>query len=216
MKHVIIAIFSSLLLVSCFERLPENKAYEHMMETEFDALSRRFDAPDREEWQKPEEVLDFMKILEDDVVAEIGPGTGYFTFPLAGRCKKVIALDIDTAFINYLNRRKAQQRVGNVEIRPTERDEPKLDPLECDKIVLVNSAHQLEKTAKYLSKARKCLPIGGSVLIVDFKRGDLPVGPPDQYKLPLKKLTRELGLAGFRSLDVDTTTLPYQYMVRAY
>jgi len=216
MKYLLATLLPCFLLVSCFEGLPENKAYEHMMETEFDALAKRFDTPDRATWQKPDEVLDFMKIDKEDIVAEIGPGTGYFTFPLAGRCKKVIALDIDTAFINHLNREKAIRRVGNIEIRLTGRDEPKLEMMECDKVVLVNSAHQLEKTAKYLSKARKCLPIGGSVLIVDFKAGELPVGPPEQYKLPLKKLTRELGLAGFRSLDVDTTTLPYQYMVRAY
>lgn len=216
MRKFAYTLLASLLLVSCFERLPENKAYEHMLENGFDKLQQQFDDPSRAEWQKVDEVLDFMKIEPDEVVAEIGPGTGYFTFPLAERCNKVIALDIDTAFINHLNRQKAQKRIGNIEIRLTERDEPMLQPMECDKIVLVNSVHQLEKTAKYLSKARKLLPIGGSVLIVDFKRGELPVGPSEVDRLPLNQLSRELGLAGFRSVEVDTTTLPYQYMVRAY
>jgi len=58
--------------------------------------------------------------------------------------------------------------------------------------------------------------LGGSLLIVDFKEGDLPVGPPADLKLELNQLKRELGLAGFSKLDIDETTLPYQYMIKAY
>jgi len=216
MRNLSPLLFLPLVLVSCFERLPENHANEFMHKSSFEELVKRFNDPKRAEWQKVDEVIAFMKVQEEDVIADIGAGTGYFTFPIAEHCERVIAIDIDTGFVNYLNQQKAKHRVGNVEIRLSEEEEPELDERECDKIIIVNTVHHFQKVAKYLSKARKCLRIGGSLVIVDWKAGDLPHGPPDEYKLPLNELKRQLGMAGFRSLDVDTTTLPYQYMVRAY
>ncbi|MGB0432674.1 MAG: class I SAM-dependent methyltransferase, partial [Bacteroidia bacterium] len=139
----------------------------------------------------------------------------YFSFKMAPLCKKVIAIDIDDNFINYLHGQKAINKTENVEIRKSEPDEPNLNDLECNKILIVNTVHHFEKVAKYLNKCRKALKFGGSLYIVDFKEGDLPVGPPNKIKLPLNDLKRELGLAGFHDLEVNTELLPHQYIIKA-
>lgn len=194
----------------------ENKANAHMHQRSFDELVAAFEDPDRAEWQKVDVVLDFLNADSNDVVADIGAGTGYFSFPLANVCKQVIAVDIDVDFINYINMQKALRKVNNIETRVSPADKPKLEDLECDKVLIVNTVHHFDKVAKYLSKVRSGLRLGGNVIIVDFKEGPLPVGPPEDIKLPLSDLKRELGLAGFHHLEVDTQSLPYQYMVRAY
>src|SRR5690606_26217477 len=47
-------------------------------------------------WQKPASVISKLGDLSDKVVADIGAGTGYFSFRLAFHAHKVIAVDIDT------------------------------------------------------------------------------------------------------------------------
>ena len=41
------------------------------------------EAPDREQWQKPDQIMDALGIAEGSVVAELGAGGGWFTLQLA-------------------------------------------------------------------------------------------------------------------------------------
>jgi hypothetical protein len=93
---------------------------------------------------------------------------------------------------------------------------PAIEKGECTKVLIVNTIHHIDKVAKYLSKVRDNLRLGGSVVIVDFKEGDIPVGPPQDLRMPLPELKRQLGLAGFTRLVVDDNLLPHQYVVTAY
>jgi len=53
------------------------------------------------------------------------------------------------------------------------------------------------------------------LLIIDFKKNNLPVGPPDEYKVSLSQVEKELITAGFTIEKVDKDALDYQYIVIA-
>lgn len=59
-------------------------------------------------WQKPDLVLNTLGNLENKVVADIGAGTGYFSFRLAMRAKKVIAIDIDKDVLDTIGQYTAR------------------------------------------------------------------------------------------------------------
>src|SRR5262250_2336948 len=71
---------------------PESAANKHMHEMRFEDLVARFEDPARKEWQKPDEVIAGLGPLSGKTVADIGAGTGYFSFPTAARGAKVIAI----------------------------------------------------------------------------------------------------------------------------
>ncbi|MFY0672247.1 MAG: class I SAM-dependent methyltransferase [Bacteroidia bacterium] len=215
MRKLLLVFVPAAFILGCGRKSTINHAQEHMHASSFEDLVQRFEDSTRAEWQKPDEVIAFMAVDSNDVIADIGAGTGYFSFAIAEKANKVIAIDIDDNFINYLQGQKAIKGAENVEVRKSEADAPELEDLECTKIVIVNTVHHFEKVAKYLNKCRKALRFGGSLYIIDFKEGDLPVGPPNDIKLPLNDLKRELGLAGFHNLTVETELLPYQYVVKA-
>lgn len=183
-----------------------------MHKSSFEELVQRFNDPKRAEWQKPEALLDIWAFEKHEVIADIGAGTGYFTYPIASRVEKVIAVDIDQRFLDYIDGNNSEQ---NVETRLCNEKGPELDLHEVDRAIMVNTAHHLEKRAKYFNKVRKGLKVGGEFIIVDFKKGKLPEGPPDHIKASAKNVTRDLALAGFLSVDVDTTFLDFQYILRA-
>jgi ubiquinone/menaquinone biosynthesis C-methylase UbiE len=173
-----------------------------------------FDDPQRNEWQKPLMVLGFLGIEPGDIVADLGAGTGYFTRPLSiqvGTEGKVYAVDIEKAMLNHLMQRTdiATDRVVPTLATPSN---PKLPAGWIDLVLVVNTWHHIEKRSKYLERLKKSLSPEGRISIVDFREGELPVGPPPGEKLSRDQVVAEFEEAGWRFV-AESVALPYQYML---
>ncbi|MHA7099424.1 class I SAM-dependent methyltransferase [Roseivirga pacifica] len=172
---------------------------------------------ERTDWQNPNLVLDVLGNLEGKTIADIGAGSGYFTFKMAKNAEKVIALDIDPNALEYI---QSQKRIvgdwaNNIEARLTPPDVPNLLPQEVDAALLVNTYHFLPNQQKYLPRLLEGIKPGGLFVLVDFKLGEIPVGPSDQFKGKPEDVRRDLRRAGFRSIDIDTKSLEFQYIITA-
>ena len=88
--------------------------------------------------------------------------------------------------------------------------DPRLPEAEIDVIVVVNTWHHIAKRTKYLRKLHKSLTPEGRLVIVDFREGELPVGPPPEQKLSRDQVVREFEEAGWRFVAASVA-LPYQY-----
>lgn len=179
-----------------------------------ESLIRRFDDPARDAWQQPEKVLDLLEPLKDKVVADIGAGSGYFTFRLPERGARVVAIDIDEGMLKHLEtKRQASAHADRIEVRKTAPDRSGLKPSEADVVFMVNTYHHISDRVAYLGDLRKGLSPDGRLVIVDFFKRELPVGPPPDHKLAREIAEKELREAGFRDLRVDTETFPNQYVI---
>ena len=187
----------------------ENAANQHMHKTDFDELVARFEEPSRAEWQKPEQILATFGSLERKTVADIGTGTGYFAFPVAKKAAKVIAIDIDQRFLDYIEHKKATQNTGaNIETRLTVPDSSGLKPLEADLVLIVDTFHHIENRVEYLKKLKGAFRKGGAIVIIDFKKEETPLGPPVEIRLAEEQVQSELKAAGYTVVTTDRATLP--------
>lgn len=172
---------------------------------------------ERTEWQNPQLVLSLLGDLKGQTVVDIGAGSGYFSFKLAKNAKKVIALDVDPNALEYINEQK--KIVGdwstNIEARLTPPDVPNLLPEEADKILIVNTYTFLPDKVKYLVRLRDGMKDGGQLVIVDFKQGDIPVGPTDTFKQHPGDVVAELRAINLTDISVDVDRLEYQYIITA-
>jgi ubiquinone/menaquinone biosynthesis C-methylase UbiE len=194
----------------------ESAANQFMHQADFDQLVARFEDPSRAEWQKPDKVIASLEPLAGKTVADIGAGTGYFAFPIAQKAAKVIAIDIDQRFLDYINQKKQTQKSGgNIETRLTTPDSPSLKDGEADLVLIVDTIHHIENRPEYLRKLKHGLRDGGAVVIIDFKKHETPVGPPVELRLSADEVRSELEAAGFKVTSADTETLPYQYVIKA-
>lgn len=176
------------------------------------------DSNDRENWQKPQMVISRLGDLSDKVVADIGAGTGYFTMRLARKAQKVIAVDIEQQFLDYINRRLERTPSSeqlNVEARLTEPDDPQLADGEADLVFIVNTYAFIVNRVAYFSKVHRGIRDGGRLVVVDFQAEPLPVGPPTEDKVSWELVRAELDSSGFHDIIVDSTGLDYQYTVTA-
>jgi 2-polyprenyl-3-methyl-5-hydroxy-6-metoxy-1,4-benzoquinol methylase len=169
-------------------------------------------------WQKPELVINLMGNLMGKTVADIGAGTGFFAFRMATLSDKVIATDIDQIAIDYMDSLKMtypESMKGKVEIRLVNKTEHGLGVQEVDAVLLVNTYMYLENRIEYLRSLKPVMKENPIVLIIDFKRKQIPIGPPVEDKIDLSVVEEELKAAGYKILYTDDTTLDYQYIVKA-
>lgn len=172
---------------------------------------------ERTDWQNPETVLQAFNNLESKTVADIGAGAGYFSFKLARQAEKVIALDIDPKALEYINEQK--EIVGNwadnIEPRLTPPDVPNLLPNEADAVLVVNTFSFIPKQESYFKRLKGGMKVNAELVIVDFKKGEIPVGPADDRKMEASEVRAILRKAGFRSISIDDKSLQYQYIIKA-
>jgi ubiquinone/menaquinone biosynthesis C-methylase UbiE len=176
--------------------------------------ARHFDDPARDAWQRPEAVIERVELDPDMVVADIGAGTGYFAVRLARAVPagKVIGVDIEPDMVRYLDERADREGLSNLAAVLGAPDDPRLpDPV--DVVWLVDTYHHLSDRTGYFERLRRNLAGGGRVVIVDFKMGQRPVGPPERMKVPPDVVIRELAAAGYRVVLDDRTLLPHQYLL---
>jgi ubiquinone/menaquinone biosynthesis C-methylase UbiE len=91
-------------------------------------------------------------------------------------------------------------------------DDPKLPASSVDTIFICDVLHHIDKRPAYYEKLAAALKPGGRIVIVDFYKKDLPVGPPVAMKLSEQQVRDELEAAGFRVASAHTF-LPHQYFL---
>jgi 2-polyprenyl-3-methyl-5-hydroxy-6-metoxy-1,4-benzoquinol methylase len=183
----------------------------------FEEMVKALERPDRASWQKPEEVIAALGPIKGLKVVDIGCGTGYFSFRLEQAGANVIAADIDERFLGYVDSvRKARGITEkNLQTRKLPADDPKLDKREVNIAFMVNTYHHIENRKAYFAKVKAGLKGQGFVVIIDYFKKELPIGPPVSMKLSAEEIIRELTLAGFSNFKVDDKMLPFQYILYA-
>jgi ubiquinone/menaquinone biosynthesis C-methylase UbiE len=173
-----------------------------------------FEDPDRHLWQKPEEVIKKMNIRLNDVIADIGAGTGYFTrrFAFAALTGKAVGLDIEPSMVRYMKEDAKKLGLKNYEARVVKTDDSELGNNTVDIVFLCDTYHHIDNRVEYFSKVASSLKKGGRLVIVDFYKKELPYGPPPDHKLAKEIVISELEEAGYKLLR-SHDFLPYQYFL---
>ena len=174
--------------------------------------SKIFDDPERDAWQKPQEVIQALALRPDAVVADIGAGTGYFAVRLAHMVPqgRVYAVDTEVGMVKYVTERAKKLGLANVTAVRGGADDPSL-PEKADLILLVDVYHHIDNRSRYFAKLAGSLKPGGRIAIVDF-RMDSPHGPPRAARVEPGRVKAELATAGYRPVR-EHAFLPHQYFI---
>ena len=212
-------VFATLLMTAAsFAQKPHHEEpgghhqhHDRTAEEWADILERK----DRDEWQKPDEVVAALELKGGESVADIGAGSGYFSVRLAqavASSGKVYAVDIQQDLIDYLGNRARQGGLSNLIPTLGAPDDPNLPAGAVDLIFICDVVHHIENRQSYYAKLAAALAPGGRIAIVDFYKRELPVGPGAAMKIAKPDMIAELGQAGFR-LAASHDFLPYQYFL---
>ena len=187
----------------------------HQLHQDPKAYIASLEDPTRDEWQKPHEVVMALGLKPGEIIADIGAGSGYFALRFAnhvGPNGKVYAVNISPDMILHMNRRIRDAGLNNVATVLAPSDDPLLRDNSVDRIFICDTWHHIENHAQYLAVLKKALKPGGQLIMVDFKKTEIPVGPPAEMKIAREELIREVEASGFRLMK-EETFLPYQYFM---
>ena len=168
--------------------------------------------PDRAAWQKPDQIMDALKIAEGSVVADIGPGAGWFTMHLAERVGPsglVYARDVQREMVEAVRRRVSRAGFNNVQPALADGDDPKLPAGALDAVLIVDVYQEIGEPAVYLRTVARALKPNGRIGIVNYKPGR--GGPGPAVRVEGTVVEADARAAGLRVIASES--LPYQYLL---
>jgi predicted methyltransferase len=172
--------------------------------------------PDREAWQKPDQVMDALHIADGTVVADIGAGGGWFTVRLARRVGpngRVYAVDVQRLMIEAIERRVQREGYTNVTPILGEYDDPKLPAdARTDAVLIVETFHEMQNPVDVLRNIARTLKPQGRIGIIDYLPGEGGPGPAAEERLAPDIVVKEAATAGLKLVG-QQTFLPYQYFL---
>ena len=170
--------------------------------------------PERAETELPGRVVRGLDLDSSDVVADLGAGTGYFTFRVASEVPRgtVYAVDIQPEMLGIIRRRMEEQGVGNVEpVRGTVQD-PNLPKGAVDAAFIVDAYHEFAYPREMVQGIREALKPGGQLVLVEYRGEDPTVPIKPLHKMTEAQVRREIEAAGLRWRETKDM-LPQQHFV---
>jgi ubiquinone/menaquinone biosynthesis C-methylase UbiE len=178
----------------------------------------RLDRPERDQDQKPAQVVDALALTQGMYIADLGAGSGYFTrrfVEAIGDTGKVYVIDIEPEALKYVEESLVHMhRSFEAEFILARPDNPKIPVESVDLVFVCNTYHHLEGRPTYFHNIKSSLKPGGRVAIIDFyhdeRSGEL--GFPKRHLVSKEKAMEEMAEAGYR-LAKEHTFLPKQYFL---
>ncbi|MEO8548358.1 MAG: class I SAM-dependent methyltransferase [Kofleriaceae bacterium] len=170
------------------------------------------DRADRADREKPDVVLDALKLDPTSTAADVGAGTGYFTIRLAKRVRSVHATDLQPEMRKLLADRLAKAHVTNVTVHPATDHDAGLPAACCDLVLLVDVYHELSDPPGVMASIRGALKPHGRLVLVEYRGEDPAVAIKPEHKMTLTQLQQELAKLDFHFVE-SLEMLPDQRVV---
>ena len=221
-------------LVSLFVLLPaaDTPRYEHRREHDPNGIGKFYmdreiaqvmghlaagwlERPEREKEEQPAKLMEALDIKAGSVVADVGAGTGYFTFRLAekvGPKGKVLAVEIQKEMLELITRKMRKLKSENIEMILGTETDPKLPEGKVDLILMVDVYHEFSHPFEMTQAMVKALKPGGRLVFVEYRLEDDKVPIKLVHKMSQKQVLREMAihpLKHVKTLDV----LPWQHVI---
>jgi len=176
----------------------------------------QLEGPDRDAWQRPDQIMDALGIGENTVVADVGAGGGWFTIRLARRTVgpngRVYAEDVQPEMIDVIKRRVQREGLKNVHTVLGTEEDPKLPPHAMDAVLIVDAYHEVANPATLLRNVAASLKPTGVIGIIEFKKDGGGPGPSMAVRVDPEKVVADARAAGLE-LRKQENFLRYQFML---
>ncbi|MGE5658034.1 MAG: class I SAM-dependent methyltransferase [Actinomycetota bacterium] len=168
----------------------------------------------REREEKPSQAVQALKLRPTDVVADIGAGTGYFSFRIAPLVPegKVLAVDIQPEMIQVLEFLKKEKEISNVEPILGNVSDPNLPPESVDLALMVDAYHEFEYPREMMTGIVKGLKPGGRVVLLEYRGEDPFVSIKPLHKMTQKQVKKEMAAVGLVWKETKDL-LPQQHLM---
>ncbi|BAY74955.1 type 11 methyltransferase [Nostoc linckia NIES-25] len=168
----------------------------------------------REQQEQPSKIVSVLNLKPDDIVADIGAGTGYLSFRIAPLLTtgKVLAVDVQPEMLEIIDLFKQEKNITNVEPVLATLTDPNLPFESVDLALMVDAYHELEYPQEVMQKVVKALKPGGRMVLVEY-RGENPfITIKRLHKMTQKQVRKEMQAVGLVWRETKNL-LPQQHLM---
>lgn len=171
--------------------------------------------PERDQEERPDLLVEALGIKAGDVVADIGAGTGYYSWRIAGKVGEkglVYAVDIQQEMLDLLARKMAERKVTNVKGVLGSITDPKLPANSVDLVLMVDVYHEFSYPYEMMQAVCRALKPGGRVAFVEFRAEDPQVPIKAVHKMSEAQVRKEMTVHPLRWRETSKV-LPWQHVI---
>jgi len=168
----------------------------------------------REDEEAPSKAIAALNLKEDAVIADVGAGSGYYSFRISPKVPKgkVIAVDIQPEMLDFLKKKSKELGVTNVEAHLGSVDGLKLPAASLDAVLMVDAYHEFSQPAEMLASMKLSLKPGGRIFLLEYRAEDAKVPIKTHHKMTEAQARLELEAAGFKFIS-NSAVLPWQHFL---
>lgn len=169
---------------------------------------------EREKEEAPSKAIALLDLAPDTIIADIGAGSGYYSFRIAPLIPKgkVIAIDIQRQMLNHLTAESGRLGITNVIPHLGTVESVELPPASIDAALMVDAYHEFSHPAEMLASIRSALKPGGKIYLIEYRAEDPEVPIKELHKMTEKQAVLELEALGFTFVK-NKPDLPWQHLL---
>jgi ubiquinone/menaquinone biosynthesis C-methylase UbiE len=170
--------------------------------------------PRREREERTDLLLQNLSLKASDHVADLGAGTGYFSFPMAVKLTsgKVLAVDIEPEMLKLIERRKIVDIVNNIDTVLASERSPNIPNASVDVVLVVDAYHEFSYPREVMAGVVKGLKPDGRVVLVEYRGEDSSVAIKPLHKMTQRQVKKEMSAVGLQWLRTEDY-LPQQHVM---
>jgi ubiquinone/menaquinone biosynthesis C-methylase UbiE len=164
--------------------------------------------------EAPDALVEWLPLESNHVVADIGAGTGYFTFRISPRVPggKVLAVDIQPEMLEIISERGEARGIENVTPVLGAIDDTHLPTGTVDLALMVDAYHEFSHPREMMASIERALRPGGRVVLVEYRAEDPDVPIKPLHKMTEKQARAEMSAAGLHWVET-LDFLPRQHVM---
>ncbi len=166
----------------------------------------------REEEENTSKLLHDMAINADDVIADIGAGSGYHVFRMAPLAHEglIYAVDIQQEMLTVLREKKDNGDSKNIAIVKGGEKSINLPENSVDKVLMVDVYHEFNYPVEMIASVKKALRPKGKLYLIEYRGEDDSVPIKELHKMTEAQAVKEMQAAGM-ILERNFGNLPWQH-----
>jgi SAM-dependent methyltransferase len=170
--------------------------------------------PERLREERTDLLVAALALQEDDVVVDLGAGTGYFSFPVSAFVPdgRVLAVDIQPEMLAIIEQRASDYGVTNVEPVLGSECDPNLGEQRVDVVLMVDAYHEFSCPREVMEAIVTALADDGRVVLVEYRGEDPTIGIKPLHTMTLRQAEKEMAAVGL-VLDTVSDVLPKQHLM---
>ena len=167
---------------------------------------------EREQEEQTALLISNLQIKDNDVIADIGAGSGYHVFKMAPLAKTgtIYAVDIQEEMLEAIKNKKERSGRKNIEVIKGSEKSVNLPKSRVNKVLMVDVYHEFNYPKEMLLSIHKALTKEGEIFLIEYRKEDAKVPIKLVHKMTEQQAVKEFEANGFK-LKENIDSLPWQH-----